>query len=88
MVDDKVPIKTMKRATAVQAENFPYNFTGALQQMGLLKVAECDAIGSVDEEMRVKRAALRWVGDDERMLSMIRTTLGQEGKGTPSPSNT
>ena len=33
-------------------------------------------------EMRIKRAALRWIGDDERMLSSIRTKLGQEGKGT------
>jgi hypothetical protein len=32
--------------------------------------------------MRIKRAMLRWIGDDERMLSSMRTKLGQEAKGT------
>ena len=37
MLDDKVPIKIMKRATSVQVENSLYNFKGALEQMGLLR---------------------------------------------------
>ena len=40
MMDDKVPIKIMKRTSAVQVENSLYNFKGALEQMGLLDVAE------------------------------------------------
>ena len=82
MLDYKVPIKIMKRATSVQVENSLYNFKGALEQMGLKDVAEGKVIGSTDEETRIKRAALRWIGDDERMLSSIRTKLGQEAKGT------
>jgi hypothetical protein len=45
-------------------------------------VAEGKVVGSTDDEMRVKRVMLRWIGDDERMLSSMRTKLGQEVKGT------
>ena len=79
MLDDKVPIKIMKRAISVQVENSLYNFEGALEQMGLLDVAEGKLIGSMDKKMRT---ALRWIGDDERMVSSIRTKLGLEAKGT------
>ena len=82
MMDDKVPIKVLKRTSAVQVENSLYNVKGALEQMGLLDVAEGKQIGSTDDEMRIKRAMLRWIGDDERMLSSMRTKLGQEAKGT------
>jgi hypothetical protein len=82
MMDDKVPIKVLKRTSAVQVENSLYNVKGALEQMGLLDVAEGKKIGSTDDEMRIKRAMLRWIGDDERMLSSMRTKLGQEAKGT------
>ena len=82
MMDDKVPIKIMKRTSAVQVENSLYYFKGALEQMGLLDVAEGKEIGSANDEMRIKRAILRWIGDDERMLSSMRTKLGQEAKGT------
>ena len=82
MMDDKVPIKVLKRTSAVQVENSLYNVKGALEQMGLLDVAEGKKIGSTDDEMRIKRAILRWIGDDERMLSSMRTKLGQEAKGT------
>ena len=82
MMDDKVPIKVLKRTSAVQVENSLYNVEGALEQMGLLDVAEGKKIVSTDDEMRIKRAMLRWIGDDERMLSSMRTKLGQEAKGT------
>ena len=82
MMDDKVPIKVLKRTSAVQVENSLYNVKGALEQMGLLDVAEGKKIGSTDDEMRIKRVMLRWIGDDERMLSSMRTKLGQEAKGT------
>ena len=82
MMDDKVPIKVLKRNSAVQVENSLYNVKGALEQMGLLDVAEGKVVGSTDDEMRVKRVMLRWIGDDERMLSSMRTKLGQEAKGT------
>ena len=82
MMDDKVPIKVLKRTSAVQVENSLYNVKGALEQMGLLDVAEGKVVGSTDDEMRVKRVMLRWIGDDERMLSSMRTKLGQEAKGT------
>ena len=75
-MDDKVPIKVLKRTSAVQVENSLYNVKGALEQMGLLDVAEGKVIGSTDDEMRVKRVMLRWIGDDERMLSSMRTKLG------------
>ena len=64
MMDDKVPIKIMKRTSAVQFENSLYYFKGALEQMGLLDVAEGKKIGSAGDEMRIKRAILRWIGDD------------------------
>ena len=82
MMDDKVPIKVLKRNSAVQVENSLYNVKGALEQMGLLNVAEGEVVGSTDDEMRIKRLILRWIGDDERMLSSMRTKLGQEAKGT------
>ena len=82
MMDDKVPIKVLKRTSAVQVENSLYNVKGALEQMGLLNVAEGKVVGSTDDEMRIKRLILRWIGDDERMLSSMRTKLGQEAKGT------
>ena len=82
MMNDKVPIKVLKRTSAVQVENSLYNVKGALEQMGLLDVAEGKVVGSTDNEMRIKRVILRWIGDDERMLSSMRTKLGQEAKGT------
>jgi hypothetical protein len=81
MLDDKVPIKSLKRATAVQAENSLYNFKGAMKQMELLKVVEGDVEGSVEEEDRLNRAVMRRVGDDECIVSSIRTMLDQKAKG-------
>ena len=82
MLDNKVPIKAIMRATPVQAENSLYHFKGALKQMELFRLVEGEVEGSIEEENRLNRAVLRWVGDDERILSSIRTKLGQEGKGT------
>ena len=82
MLDDKVPIKSLKRATAVQAENSLYNFKGAMKQMELLKVVEGDVEGSVEEEDRLNRAVMRRVGDDECIVSSIRTMLDQKAEGT------
>ena len=67
MLDDKAPIKVMKRATSVQVENSLHNFCGAIQQMGLLEIAEGGAVGAKqDDEDRVYRVIVRWIGDDEK----------------------
>jgi len=82
MMDAKVNIKAMKRATSVEVENSEHHFKGALDQMGLLAIAMGEKEGSVEEEKRLSRAAMRWVGDDERIVSSIRTKLGSGAKGT------
>ena len=39
--------------------------------MGLLEVAEGGRAGSTEEEKRLKRAIVRWVGDDERIMTLM-----------------
>jgi hypothetical protein len=75
MMDDKVPIKVLKRTSAVQVENSLYNVKGALEQMGLLDVAEGKVVGSTDDEMRVKRVMLRWTGPEARPIRKTWTSL-------------
>ena len=72
MLDDKVPIKVMSRASAVQVENSLHNFCGAIRQMGLLEIAEDDVVRSTEDEDRVYRATVHWIGDDERMPASAR----------------
>ena len=53
-----------------------------MELMKLLDVADGSRIGSIDEEKRLKRAILRWVGDDERITTSMRTKMGKASKGS------
>ena len=50
--------------------------------MGLLEIAEGEAVGSKDDEERVYRAIVQWIGDDERMQASARTKLRKAPKGS------
>ena len=50
--------------------------------MGLFAIAEGDEDGSDEEEKRLSQAVMRWVGNDERIVSSIRNKLGLLAKGT------
>ena len=82
MMDSKVEIKSIKRATPLEVENSSHLFSGALIQMGLFAIAEGDEDGSDEEEKRLSQAVMRWVGNDERIVSSIRNKLGLLAKGT------
>jgi len=82
MMDSKVEIKAIKRATPLEVENSSHLFSGALIQMGLFAIAEGDEDGSDEEEKRLSQAVMRWVGNDERIVSSIRNKLGLLAKGT------
>ena len=82
MMDSKVEIKAIKRATPLEVENSSHLFNGALIQMGLFAIAEGDEDGSDEEEKRLSQAVMRWVGNDERIVSSIRNKLGLLAKGT------
>ena len=81
-MDAKVTIKSIKRSTCKEIENSVYKFEEDLELMKLLDVADGSRIGSIDEEKRLKRAILRWVGDDERITTSMRTKMGKASKGS------
>ena len=80
-MDAKVTIKSIKRSTCKEIENSVYKFEEDLELMKLLDVADGSRIGSIDEEKRLKRAILRWVGDDERIMTSMRTKMGKACDG-------
>ena len=59
-----------------------YKFEEDLELMKLLDVADGSRIGSIEEEKRLKRAILRWVGDDERIMTSMRTKMGKASAGS------
>ena len=71
MLDAKVEIKPMKRSNAVEVENSEHKFRGALDEMGLLEIAEGEKEGSIEDEKRLNRAVMRWVGNDESVVASI-----------------
>jgi hypothetical protein len=81
-MDAKVTIKSIKRSTCKEIENSVYKFEEDLELMKLLDVADGSRIGSIDEEKRLKRAILRWVGDDERITTSMRTKMGKASAGS------
>ena len=81
-MDAKVTIKSIKRSTCKEIENSVYKFEEDLELMKLLDVADGSRIGSIDEEKRLKRAILRWVGDDERIMTSMRTKMGKASAGS------
>jgi hypothetical protein len=81
-MDGKVDIKAIKRSTCKEIENSVYKFEEDLELMKLLDVADGSRIGSIDEEKRLKRAILRWVGDDERIMTSMRTKMGKAALGS------
>ena len=56
--------------------------------MGLLDVADGSRNGSFEEEKRLKRAILRWVGDDERITMSMRTKMGKASVGSDAYEHT
>ena len=87
-MDAKVTIKSIKRATCKEIENSVYKFEEDLELMQLLDVADGSRIGSIKEEKRLKRAIMRWVGDDERIATSMRTKMGKASKGSDSYEHT
>ena len=81
-MDAKVTIKSIKRSTCKEIKNSVYKFEEDLELMKLLDVADGSRIGSIDEEKRLKRAILRWVGDDERITTSMRTKMGKASAGS------
>ena len=81
-MDGKVDIKAIKRSTCKEIENSVYKFEEDLELMKLLDVADGSRIGSIDEEKRLKRAILRWVDDDERIMASMRTKMGKASAGS------
>ena len=59
-----------------------YKFEEDLELMKLLDVADDTRSGSSEEEKRFKWAILRWVGDDERILTSMRTKMGKAAIGS------
>ena len=58
-----------------------YKFEENLELMNLLDVADGSRAGSIDEEKRLKRVILRWVDDDERIITPTRTKMGKVSMG-------
>ena len=81
-MDGKVDIKAIKRFSTKEIENLVYKFEENLELMGLLDVAEGSRAGSIEEEKRLKRAILRWVSDDERIMTSMRTKMGTASTGS------
>ena len=85
-MDGKVISKAIKRSSCKQIENSVYKLEEDLEFMGLLDVAGGSRNGSFDsnfeEEKRLKRAILRWVGDNERITTSMRTKMGKASVGS------
>ena len=81
-MDSKVDIKVTKRFSSKEIENSVYRFEENLELMNLIDVADGSRAGSIEEEKRLKRAILRWVGDDERNMTSMRTKMGKASLGS------
>ena len=71
----------MKRLSIKEIENSVYKFEEDLELMHLLDVADGSRAGSFEEERRLKRAIMRWVGDDERIMTSMRTKMCKASLG-------
>ena len=80
-MDGRVDIKAIKRFSPKETENSAYKFQEDLELMGLLDVAGGSRSGSIEEEKRLERAILRWIGDDERIMTSMRTKMGKASMG-------
>ena len=81
-MDAKIVIKPIKRSSCKEIDNSVYTFEEDLKLMQLLDLADGSRIGSVEEEKRLERAIVRWVGDDERIATSMRTKMGKASKGS------
>ena len=86
-MDSKVITKAIKHSSCKEIENSVYKFEEDLERMHLLGVAEESRFGSFEEEKRLKRAIVRWVGDDERIMTSMQTKMGKSVLGSEAYSH-
>ena len=74
-------MKPLQRATAQAAENSIFRFNGSLTQVGLRDVATGAAVPTPLEDEMLARMVLRWVADDESVMTALRNEFGDHAGG-------
>ena len=73
----KVKVAKIKRGSTDEAQNSHMRFNASLRSCGVLKKLK-DGTLAVEEEEAVADLVMRWIGDDEEVVSQTRYVLGAD----------